>query len=157
MKQEYERYKDLWGLNIHYSHSAGPTQNYSELVVSYKISAFLFCSYETESGVASGAYILWYLNLWPSGKRCEGDQKAKYVKLYQFHVSYKVTLVAQLGVIGGTMGLFTGFSILSGIEILYFAAKFFFRKISSYEQKIWINGYPQILKLKVNRSVFCLM
>ena len=44
MKQEYERYKDLWGLNIHYSHSAGPTQNYSELVVSYKISAFLFCS-----------------------------------------------------------------------------------------------------------------
>ena len=41
----------------------------------------------------------------------------------------KVTLVAQLGVIGGTMGLFTGFSILSGIEILYFAAKFFFKKI----------------------------
>ena len=30
MKQEYERYKDLWGLNIHYSHSAGPTQNYGE-------------------------------------------------------------------------------------------------------------------------------
>ena len=31
MKQEYERYKDLWGLNLHYSHSAGPSQNYSEL------------------------------------------------------------------------------------------------------------------------------
>ena len=31
MKQEYERYKDLWGLNLHYSHSAGPTQNFSEL------------------------------------------------------------------------------------------------------------------------------
>ena len=31
MRQEYERYKDLWGQNIHYSHSAGPTQNYSEL------------------------------------------------------------------------------------------------------------------------------
>ena len=45
----------------------------------------------------------------------------------------QVTLVAQLGVIGGTMGLFTGFSILSGIEIVYFAAKFVFRKIRSFE------------------------
>ena len=47
----------------------------------------------------------------------------------------KVTLVAQLGVIGGTMGLFTGFSILSGIEIVYFATKFFLRKIKSYQGK----------------------
>ena len=31
MKQEYERYKDLWGLNLFYSHTAGPTKNYSEL------------------------------------------------------------------------------------------------------------------------------
>ena len=31
MKQEYERYKEQWGLNLHYSHSAGPTHNYSEL------------------------------------------------------------------------------------------------------------------------------
>ena len=48
----------------------------------------------------------------------------------------QVTLVAQLGVIGGTMGLFTGFSILSGIEIIYFAAKFFLRKMNSYESNI---------------------
>ena len=37
----------------------------------------------------------------------------------------KVTLEAQLGVIGGTMGLLTGFSILSSVEIVYFIAKFF--------------------------------
>ena len=37
----------------------------------------------------------------------------------------KITLEAQLGLIGGTMGLLTGFSLLSGIEILYFAFKFF--------------------------------
>ena len=37
----------------------------------------------------------------------------------------KVTLEAQLGLIGGTMGLFAGFSILSGVEIIYFACKFF--------------------------------
>ena len=39
--------------------------------------------------------------------------------------SLKMTLEAQLGVIGGTMGLLTGFSIISGIEIVYFAAKLF--------------------------------
>ena len=38
-------------------------------------------------------------------------------------VSY--TLEDQLGVVGGTMGLFTGFSILSGVEILYYIIKWF--------------------------------
>ena len=37
----------------------------------------------------------------------------------------KVTLEAQLGLIGGTMGLLTGFSILSGVEIVYYLIKFF--------------------------------
>ena len=36
----------------------------------------------------------------------------------------KLTLEAQLGLIGGTMGLLTGFSILSGVEIIYYAIKF---------------------------------
>ena len=35
----------------------------------------------------------------------------------------KVTLEAQLGVIGGTMGLLTGFSILSAVEIIYFLVR----------------------------------
>ena len=30
MMAEYEKYKDLWGQNIQYSHSAGPSLNYSE-------------------------------------------------------------------------------------------------------------------------------
>ena len=37
----------------------------------------------------------------------------------------KVTLEAQLGLIGGTMGLLTGFSILSGVEIIYYAIHLF--------------------------------
>ena len=37
----------------------------------------------------------------------------------------KVTLEAQLGLIGGTMGLLTGFSLLSAVEIVYFAIQFF--------------------------------
>ena len=35
----------------------------------------------------------------------------------------KMTVSGQLGLIGGTMGLLTGFSILSGVEIVYFAVK----------------------------------
>ena len=37
----------------------------------------------------------------------------------------RMTLEAQLGLIGGTLGLFTGFSVLSGVEIVYFAARIF--------------------------------
>ena len=35
----------------------------------------------------------------------------------------KITMEAALGLIGGTMGLLTGFSILSGVEIVYFCIK----------------------------------
>ena len=37
---------------------------------------------------------------------------------------------AQLGLIGGTMGLLTGFSILSGVEIIYYLLRFQFLLIS---------------------------
>ena len=35
----------------------------------------------------------------------------------------KTTTMTQISVIGGTLGLFTGFSIMSGIEIIYFILK----------------------------------
>ena len=38
----------------------------------------------------------------------------------------KVTMEAQLGLIGGTMGLLTGFSILSGVEIIYYLLRCLF-------------------------------
>ena len=37
--------------------------------------------------------------------------------------SAKTNFVSQLSLIGGTLGLFTGFSLLSGMEILFFIAK----------------------------------
>ena len=43
----------------------------------------------------------------------------------QIERDVKVTVESQLGLIGGTMGLLTGFSILSAVEIVYFVAKFF--------------------------------
>ena len=64
--------------------------------------------------------------------------KLKYVKI-QFDTSTfdKITkdrsakFVDMLSAIGGTMGLLTGFSIISGVEIIYFVVKVtlnFFRK-----------------------------
>ena len=47
------------------------------------------------------------------------------------HVDPKVTMEAQLGLIGGTMGLLTGFSILSGVEIIFYLLRFlWFAKIN---------------------------
>ena len=39
---------------------------------------------------------------------------------------------AQLGLIGGTMGLLTGFSILSGVEIIYYLLRFIYPLILSF-------------------------
>ena len=46
----------------------------------------------------------------PTFDRIEKDRAAKFVDM--------------LSAIGGTMGLLTGFSIISGVEILYFSGKF---------------------------------
>ena len=39
------------------------------------------------------------------------------------HKDKSAKTVDKLSAIGGTMGLLTGFSIISGVEILYFGAK----------------------------------
>ena len=41
----------------------------------------------------------------------------------------KIKFEGQLSLIGGTMGLLTGFSIISGVEIFYFVTKFLIRSI----------------------------
>ena len=43
----------------------------------------------------------------------------------------KVKFVDMFSAIGGTMGLLTGFSIISGVEILYYIAQFLFSLINS--------------------------
>ena len=53
--------------------------------------------------------------------RVTKDQAAKFVDI--------------LSAIGGTMGLLTGFSIISGVEILYFTAKI----IINYLRKLQTN------------------
>ena len=45
----------------------------------------------------------------------------------------KIKTEAQLSLIGGTMGLLTGFSIISGVEIIFFL----FRLISPWKSMQW--------------------
>ena len=50
---------------------------------------------------------------------------------------------AQLGLIGGTMGLLTGFSILSGIEIIYYLLRHFFDLLSDDYPFLQVLHVPQ--------------
>ena len=51
----------------------------------------------------------------PTFDRITKDRAAKFVDM--------------LSAIGGTMGLLTGFSLISGVEIIYFATKIVFNKM----------------------------
>ena len=57
----------------------------------------------------------------PTFDRIEKDRAAKFVDM--------------ISAIGGTMGLLTGFSIISAVEILYFAAKIGWKIIKKYMNK----------------------
>ena len=56
----------------------------------------------------------------PTFDRIKKDRSAKFVD--------------KLSAIGGTMGLLTGFSIISGVEILYFLIKFIFNLIQKLDK-----------------------
>ena len=64
-------------------------------------------------------------------KGMEWKNKLRFVRIYFDTPTFdRVTMDRaakfedMLSAIGGTMGLLTGFSIVSGVEILYFAGKF---------------------------------
>ena len=58
----------------------------------------------------------------PTFDKIEKDREAKFVDM--------------LSAIGGTMGLLTGFSIISGVEIVYFAVKIALGNINKLREKI---------------------
>ena len=47
----------------------------------------------------------------------------------------KANFVTKLSAVGGTLGLLTGFSIISGAEMFYFAAKMFVSLASMFNMK----------------------
>ena len=45
----------------------------------------------------------------------------------------RTKMEAQLSLIGGTMGLLTGFSIISGVEVIFFLFRFVLLNIESFQ------------------------
>ena len=72
--------------------------------------------------------------------------------MFNFHL--KVTMEAQLGLIGGTMGLLTGFSILSGVEIIYYLLRFIGFSVINSNLATLINFYSLrfFMSLKTSRT-----
>ena len=56
---------------------------------------------------------------------------------------------AALGLIGGTMGLLTGFSILSGVEIVYFVLRF---SLNFFDHLLWLSFLRFFMSLKIPRA-----
>ena len=67
----------------------------------------------------------------------------KVSKLLMNEFPSKVTTEAQLGLIGGTMGLLTGFSILSGVEIIYYLLRCLFGFLSDDYPFLQVLHVPQ--------------
>ena len=64
----------------------------------------------------------------------DSELKLRYVRIYFYATTFdRITkdraakFVDMLSAIGGTMGLLTGFSIISAVEILYFGVKIIFK------------------------------
>ena len=69
--------------------------------------------------------------------------KLKYVRIYFDATTFDIItkdkaakFVDMLSAIGGTMGLLTGFSIISGVEVIYFIVKIKINAAKSGRKKI---------------------
>ena len=123
MKTEYDRYKETWGLNIYCNHSAGAVQHFSEYESKNYTQDIIMSLAAKKSPELQLVHIFFDSTTFD---RVERDCS---VSILIFFFPHLVTMVAQLGPIGGTVGLFTGFSMLSGIEMIYFAVKFLLSKM----------------------------
>ena len=78
--------------------------------------------------IGGSVHLLWHGIIWWDWEGWEGNVLKPSLFLTAaapLSTQYlKVTMEAQLGLIGGTMGLLTGFSILSGVEIIYYLLRF---------------------------------
>ena len=55
--------------------------------------------------------------------------------VYSLYQDRAAKFVDKLSAIGGTMGLLTGFSLISGVEILYFLVKILYKTVKEKLEK----------------------
>ena len=75
-------------------------------------------------------------------RRCQNQSTLQLVQIFFDTATFddverdkKIKTEAQLSLIGGTMGLFSGFSIISGIEIIFFVAKFLYKSVAQCKER----------------------
>ena len=73
LRKEYQLYKDLWGLNLKYSHGAGESKNYSKILIFRIIFLRLSLSCQDSPWAPDGSHLLWQLNIWRSWKGRKGE------------------------------------------------------------------------------------
>ena len=105
--EEYKEYKRSYSRSFIFSSENGG--NFGMTMIDYNFDT-IFSGLEISDSALHAVHLFFDT---ASFDEIERDQKIK--------------LENQISLIGGTMGLFTGFSIISGIELIYFAAKFFLR------------------------------
>ena len=102
-------------------------------------------------------WLWWHSWVWLEGQwdsfQASQSLFLKSLKLLKLFKLLKLSKLSELFMIGGTMDLFSGFSILSGIEIVYFASKFLFkRKLTCCKNKrefdVWCDFIPEHFPLK---------
>ena len=83
------------------------------------------------------------INLSVDIKEFDSDMKLRYVRIFFSATTFdRITkdraakFVDMLSAIGGTMGLLTGFSIISAVEIVYFGIKIILKIIKDNQKKI---------------------
>ena len=74
LKKEYQLYKDMWGLNLKYSHDAGESKNYSKILIFRIIFLRLSLSCQDSPWAPDGSHLLWQLNIWRSWKGRKGEK-----------------------------------------------------------------------------------
>ena len=105
LMKEYRYYKDNFVKDINFD----PSRQY----LSMKFILINFYNFSPDSTVESSPLQVFKIYF----------DTATYDEIQR---DVKVTVNAQLGFIGGTMGLLTGYSILSGVELIFFICKFLY-------------------------------
>ena len=111
-----------------------------------------------ERPAGGSVHLLWHGYVWWDWEGWEGfvlePSLFRQSQLILSEIYLKVTMEAQLGLIGGTMGLLTGFSILSGVEIIYYLLRFLWFSVINSNLAMFINFYSLrfFMSLKTSRT-----
>ena len=142
MYADFQKTQDEWLVPVQHDKLEDEVnrRKISKLVNEYnackknKLQNFIFNPTKPSTNFGKSALTLYQLISFTKGD----EQPSSTLKLVQIHLDdgierdEKVKFTAALSLVGGTMGLLTGFSIMSGIEVVFFLFKLVSRFVVKY-------------------------